>query len=131
MIRWTMTKATVAGIGVFVIGQILYLSFSRFELLRIVLLGTPGFAAFVAAYLAPRWKIVIGMSMAIYGALISELMTRGYEHFGGHVDHIGGLVATLLILLVYDAAFSVVGSVAGDFLSRRRQQGNDQRPSPH
>lgn len=119
MIRWTAPKATLSGIGVFVLGQVLYLAFSHHELLRIVLLGTPGFAAFVAAYLAPRWKMVVGMSMAIYGAVLGELMARGYEYFGGHADHIGGLVATLLILLAYYGAFSVVGSVTGVFLSRR------------
>lgn len=122
MIRWTVPKATLAGVGVFVLGQVLYLAFSHYDLLRIVLLGTPGFAAFVAAYLAPRWKVAVGMSMAIYGAVLGELMARGYEQFGGHVDHIGGLVATLLILLAYYGAFCVVGSVAGAFLSRRPDQ---------
>lgn len=119
MIQWTVPKATLAGIGVFVFGQVLYVGFSHQELLRLVLLGTPGFAAFVAAYLAPRWKIVVGMSMAIYGAVLGELMARVYEYFGGHVDQIGGLLATLVILLVYYLALSLMGSVGGYFLSRK------------
>lgn len=119
MIQWTVLKATLAGIGVFVAGQALYLALTHHELLRVVLLGTPGFAAFTTAYLAPRWKVVVGTSMAVYEAVLGELMARGYEHFGGQVDHIGGLVATFLILLAYDAVLGVVGSVAGAFLSRR------------
>jgi len=125
MMRWTVPKATLAGIGVFILGQVLYVGFSDHELLRLVLLGTPTFAAFIAAYLAPRWKIVVGMSMAIYGAALGELIARGYEHFGGHVDHIGGLLATLAILLVYHSAFSLVGTVAGAFMSRKSQEHSD------
>jgi hypothetical protein len=67
MTRWTVPKASLAGIGVFVVGQVLYVIFSYHELLRLVLLGAPGFAAFVAAYLAPRRKMAVGMSMAIRG----------------------------------------------------------------
>lgn len=119
MIRWSVPKASLAGIAVFVLGDALYLAFSHYELLRFVLLGTPGFAAFVAAYWAPRWKMAVGMSMAIYGAVLGELMARVHEYLGGHVDHIGGLAATLLILLVYYAAVSAVGGFAGAFLSNR------------
>ena len=114
-----MLKASLAGIAVFVLGNMLHLAFSHHELLRLLLLGTPGFAAFVAAYWAPRWKMTVGMSMAIYGTVLGESMARVYEHFGGHVDHIGGVVATLLILLAYYGAVSVVGSLAGVFLSKR------------
>ena len=37
--------------------------------------------------------------MIRYGAVLGELMARVYEYFGGHVDHIGGLTATLLFFL--------------------------------
>lgn len=119
MIQWSVLKASLAGVAVFVLGNMLYLAFSHHELLRLLLLGTPGFAAFVAAYWAPRWKMAVGMSMAVYGAVLGELMARVYESFGGHVDHIGGVMATLLILLGYYGAVSVVGSLAGVFLSKR------------
>ena len=79
-------------------------------------------AVFIAAYLAPRRKLVVGVSMAIFGASISMLSALGYEYFGFHVDHIGGLFATFLILLSYNAAFCVVGSMAGYFLSRKMQK---------
>lgn len=120
MIQWSVLKASLAGVVVFLLGNMLYLAFSYHELLRLLLLGTPGFSAFVAAYLAPRWKMAVGMSMAIYGAVFGELMARVFEYFGGHVDHIGGLVATLIILLTYYGVVSVIGSFAGVFLSKRR-----------
>lgn len=120
MIGRSVPRASLAGIAVFVVGNTLYLAFSHYELLRLVLLGTPGFAAFVAAYWAPRWKMAVGMSMAVYGVVLAELMARVYEYLGGHVDHIGGLTATLLILLAYYGAVSVVGSLAGAFMSKRR-----------
>lgn len=120
MISWSVPKASLVGIAVFVLGNGLYLAFSHYELLRLVLLGTPGFAAFAAAYWAPRWKMAVGISMAVYGAALGELMARVYEYLGGHVDHIGGLAATLLILLAYYGAISIVGSLAGTFLSKRR-----------
>jgi hypothetical protein len=119
MIRSTIPRASLAGIGVFVLGQVLYVIYSHHELLRLVLLGTPGFSAFVAAFLAPRRKMLVGLSMAVYGAVLGELMARVYEYFGGHVDHIGGVVATFVILLVYHGALAVVGSVAGILISRR------------
>lgn len=118
MIRWTILKATLAGIGVFVLGQVLYFGFSHYELLRTILLGTSAFSAFVAAYFSPRLKIAVGMSMSIYSAVLGELMPNIYEHFGGHVDQIGGLVVTFVILLAYHLPLSIVGGVAGYFLSR-------------
>lgn len=60
--------------------------------------------------------------MAIYGTALGELMARVYEHFGGHVDQIGGLLATLVILLAYHSVFSMVGSVGGYLLSRKSKE---------
>lgn len=119
MIQWSVLKASLAGVAVFVLGNMLSLAFSHHEIPRLLLLGTPGFAAFIAAYWAPRWKMTAGMSMAIYGAVLGELMARVYEYFGGHVDHLGGVVTTLFIFLAYYGAVSVVGSLAGVFLSKR------------
>jgi hypothetical protein len=119
MMHWTAPKAALAGVSVFVLGQVMYYGFSHHELLRLVLLGTPGFAAFVAAYFAPRRKIAIGMSMALYGAVVGQLMTSGYEYLGGYVDHIGGVLETFVILLSYYLVLSLIGSVTGYFLSRK------------
>jgi hypothetical protein len=119
MTHWTSPKAVLAGLSVFVLGQAMYYCFVHHELLRLVLLGTPSFAAFVAAYLAPNRKIAIGMSMAVYGAIIGQLMAIGYEYLGGYVDHIGGVLETFVILLSYYLVLSLIGSVVGYFLSRK------------
>lgn len=119
MTHWTTPRASLAGISVFVLGQALYVAFSNHEPLRLILLCTPGFAALISAYLAPHWKIFIGMSMAIYGTMIGELMACIYEYFGGHVDHIGDTVATFIILFTYNTILSIIGSILGIVLSQK------------
>jgi hypothetical protein len=125
MIRGTVLKAILAGIGVLVLAQVLYvgvlLKIAHHEFLRLVLLGAPGFAALVAAYLAPNRKLLIGVSMSFHGAVIGLLSAIGYEQFGLPVDHIGGLLATFLILITYYTAWSIAGSLMGTFLSRKFQ----------
>ena len=112
MTHWTTPRASLAGISVFV-------AFSNHEPLRLILLCTPGFAALISAYLAPHWKIFIGMSMAIYGTIIGELMACIYEYFGGHVDHMGDTVATFIILFTYNTILSIIGSILGIVLSQK------------
>ncbi len=36
-----------------------------------------------------------------------------------YVDQIGGVLATFIILITYNAALSIVGSMGGVFLSRK------------
>jgi hypothetical protein len=113
----------LAGISVLILAQVLYvgvlLKISHHELLRLILLVVPGLAAFAAAYLAPRRKLLVGLSMAIYGAVIGVLSALGYESLGLHVDRIGGAWTTFTILLVYYLVLSFVGSMGGYFLSRK------------
>ena len=124
MINWTLPKAITVGICVFIFAQIMYVGvlvkISHYEILRLILLGSPGFAAFVTAYFAPHQKVVTGTFMAIPGTVIAMLAAFGYEYFGLHVDQIGGLMATFVILITYHAALCVVGSFAGYFLSSNR-----------
>lgn len=123
MIRWTVAKAMMAGISVIIFAQLLYvavlLKIADYELLRLILLGFPCLAAFVAAYWSPCRKISVGVSMAMYGAVIGVLSASCYDYFALPVDRIGGLFTTFFILLVYYGALSIVGSVAGVLLSRR------------
>jgi hypothetical protein len=128
MIRQTATKAIVIGVAVLVLANALWLAVllevKFHELLRIALLGFPSPAAFLVAYLAPRGKIVLGMSMALWGAIIGVLSTSIYDHLGVPVDHIGGPVAVFFVLLAYQLAYCTVGSVIGylfwRFTNRRR-----------
>lgn len=125
MISWTVPKAMAAGISVLIFAQIMYVgvmvSDNQYELLRLILLIFPCVSAFVATYFAPRWKLAVGFSMAIFGASIGMLSAYVYEHFGLHVDQIGGHLVTFLVLLVYDAVLSIIGSVAGYTLSGKKQ----------
>ena len=112
----------MAGIGVLILGHVLWvgvvLDMPYHEWLRLVLLCFPGVAAFFAAYWAPRNKILIGISMAVCGAAIAIVSSAVYESLGFHIDSIGTSMETFLIILIYDAALSVVGTAAGYMLSR-------------
>jgi len=125
VIRWTLVKALFAGVGVLFLAQALYLGvlikISYHEQLRLILLGSPALAAFAAAYFAPRRKLMAGLLMAICGAAIGTLSSLAYEFLGLHVDRIGGLLATFLILLAYDSVLSFLGGAAGVFFSRSSQ----------
>ena len=124
MMQWTVVKAALAGIGILILGQILFigvlLRVREHELLRYVLVTLPILAAFVAVYLAPRLKLVVGISMAIFEASLSMLFAFGYEYFGLHIDHIAGPLATFSILLVYNSVLCFVGGVTGYLFSHRR-----------
>ena len=123
MIRWSMLKAGMIGISVLILGHVLYflvlVGVRNHELLRVGLLFFPGIAAFATAYFAPRRKILMGISMAIYGAAIAIVSSSIYEFLGFHIDHIGGLFTTFTIILGYYVVFCAVGGLAGYFLARR------------
>lgn len=122
MIQRTVTNAVAIGIAVLVLANVLWLGVlwevKFHEWLRILLLGSPSLAAFLVTYLAPRGKIALGISMAVWGAAIGTLSTVIYEHLGVPVDHIGGPGAIFVVLLAYQLAFCSVGSVVGYLLWR-------------
>ena len=122
MTRWTTTRAKAIGITVLILAQVLYLGVllkvEHHELLRVMLLFSPGIAAFATAYLAPNRKVLAGSSMAVWGAGISMVSSVAYEMLGLLLDSIGGPLATFAIILAYYAVLSIVGSVAGHILSR-------------
>ncbi|CAK0764911.1 membrane hypothetical protein [Gammaproteobacteria bacterium] len=88
------------------------------ELLDFILIGTPGYAAFVATYLAQSWKIAVGLSMSVCAALVSIVSACLYEYMGFPIDHIGTLWTTFIILLVYYIPMGILGSTLGYVLSR-------------
>lgn len=126
MIQPTVTKAVVVGIAVLVLANVLWLGVlwevKFYELLRMTLLIFPGIASFLVAYLAPRGKIVLGISMAAWGATIGTFATSIYEHFGVPVDNIGGPMAIFFVLLAYQLVFCTVGSVAGYLFWRFKER---------
>jgi len=118
-----MLRAFTAGIGVLLAAQILYVGvlarINHHELLRSVLLAFPFAAAFLTAWLAPRRKMLAGLSMAVFGAAIGVAASFVYERLGFVVDEIGGLAATFLILLAYQGVSCVLGSGLAIFVWRR------------
>lgn len=124
MMRWTMLRAWMVGISVLILGHVLYflvlLEVRNYELLRVALLFFPSIAAFVTAYFAPRRKILMGISMAVYGAIVVMVSSFVYESLGFHIDHIGGLFTTFIIILSYYVVFCAGGGLAGYFLAQKK-----------
>jgi hypothetical protein len=126
VVAWTMTKAWLLGLALLVAGHLLWwgvlLDGAYSEALRVALFFVPAVAAFLVAYLAPRRKLLLGISMGLCGALIGFAAMAGYEHLGYHIDKIGGPLATLAILLAIHLGYSSVGSIAGYFTWRIRSR---------
>lgn len=111
-----MLKAFLTGISIYTFGCIIYivtLGHELIQLIELILLGTPGFSAFVAVYLSPRHKIAMGPLLAVCQTLIGQLMAYFYKSFGGHVDNIGDIFTTLLIIFLYNLTLCVIGSIFG------------------
>jgi hypothetical protein len=121
MIRLTIYRALLAGIGVLVLGQVLYIGvlikISYYDFLYWMLLGTPALAACIAAYMSPKWKLLTGISMAFFGAAIGVLSAIFYEYSGFPIDHIGSLSETFIIIFIWYAVLSIAGCVVGILLS--------------
>ena len=117
--------AVLAGVLILLAAQLLYVGvltkISHHEPLRLILLSAPILAAFVAAYLVPGrtvQKVLAGMSMAGVGALLGILSSLVYRALGLHVDQIGGLVTTFLVLLGYNGVAAAIGATLGVVFSR-------------
>jgi hypothetical protein len=78
-------------------------------------------SAFVVAYLSARMKIIVGMSMFVFGAAIGLISRTLLERVGVGIDLVGTPVETFLILLAYNVAYATVGAVAGYLFWRYRR----------
>ena len=121
-----MAKAIITGLIVIILFD------AGFELrplyqfslaLWVCYLGPP-MAAFVVAYLAPRNKRIIGLSMALWGAALSDLLPLFYDLIGLPVDHIGlkGNVIRFFMNLVIYGFLCAIGSALGYLLSQPRSE---------
>jgi hypothetical protein len=115
--RWTMTKAWLVGVALIVLAHLLWwvvlMEVPLGGVLRVLLYVLPVLAAFTVAYLAPRQKLLLGMSMSLCGALLGFLAMNGYARLGYHIDNIGGPLATLAILFALHLGYAAVGTTAG------------------
>jgi|ERR1700690_213325 len=101
---------------VFVATLINYDQRALMPLLRI----SPFVASFVAAYLSPRNKFTIGMSLAIPTAILGLVVTIAYQLFGKAVDFAGlqGGLILFAVSLAYGFILCSLGGAAGCFLAR-------------
>lgn len=97
--------------------------------LLLLLQISPFVAAFVSAYLAPRKKIILGTSMAIPAAILSVAVTFAYQLFGKDVDFPGlrGGLILFTVTITYSCILCLLGSIAGNFLSKKRQRGQNKK----
>ena len=88
----------------------------------LVLWCSPAVAAFVAAYRAPRKKILLGASMAIPAAASVVLINHAHEAQGHAVDFPGlrGGWILMKVTLEWDLMVCLVAATVGYFLSRKR-----------
>src|SRR5688500_1096253 len=116
-----MVRAWLYGVLVLIIvhlllwGVVAQIPFS--ELLRNVLFAGPPAASLLTAYLSPRHRFLMGMSLAPCGALIGYAAQLLYAAFGYHVDRLGvDALSTLQVLLVFNVLYAVIGSLLGILL---------------
>lgn len=91
------------------------------EILMLLFWGLPAIAAFLTAYLAPDRKIILGISMALWSAILSGILNIVYESLGNAVDFSGvsGMLIVIFYSLVSNGIFCTLGATLGYFLSRK------------
>lgn len=120
----SMLKAWTLGAGILFLGHVMWSmvlnSHTYPELLALTLKLLPTVAAFATAYLAPRKKILLGISMALLGAVLTSAFNFIYEAFDLPVDFAGprGAPYLFMIALASNAFLCTIGSVAGYFLTK-------------
>ncbi len=81
---------------------------------------SPFVASFVAAYLSPRNKCTLGMSLAIPTAILSLVVTIAYQLLGKAVDFAGfqGGIILFAVSLAYGFILCSLGGAVGCFLAK-------------
>ena len=93
------------------------------EVLVFLLWLSPLVAALVTAYLAPRRKIMMGMSMVLPTVVLAVTLNFVYQWLGNAVDFPGARGGLLLFAttLVYSAILCGLGSIGGLVLAKKFQ----------
>ena len=122
-----MIIALVVGVGLLIAAYGLWFAtlqgeqFSEFNVL--ILWVSPFIAAFVSAYLAPRYKLLLGISMVLPTAILSVALNYLYQVQGSSVDFPGGHGAMILFMttLLYSSILCSIGAVIGRALSIKKE----------
>ncbi len=118
----SIPKALTIGIGVILAAQILWvvvLKCAVYPWLIWVLQASPFVAAATVAYLAPRNKIYLGMSMAVFAALLSTTSNFIYASLELPTDLPGiqGALTFFGIALASGTVLCAAGTVVGYLFS--------------
>ena len=91
------------------------------EALVVLLWLSPLVAALVTAYLAPRRKVMMGMSMVLPTTVLAVTLNFVYQWLGNAVDFPGARGGLILFssTLVYSAILCGLGSIGGLVLAKK------------
>ncbi|RPH97279.1 MAG: hypothetical protein EHM68_08895 [Lysobacterales bacterium] len=121
-----MIWAWLLGVGLLLAIFALWLLLLRMEVFAqwalVLLWISPAVAAFVASYLSPSHKIILGLSMAIPTAVFAAALNRVLQIQGLAVDFPGpsGGLILFIVVLVGAAVLSSLGGILGMGVSRGR-----------
>jgi hypothetical protein len=125
----TVFKAWSMGAGILILVYVAWfisLQSSQYsEALVFLLWSSPLVAAFVSAYLAPRKKILLGMSMVLPTTTLAVTLNFVYQWLGNAVDFPGARGGLILFTttLVYSGILCALGSMGGVVLAKKLQDG--------
>lgn len=109
------TKATIFGVGLLIIGHLLYIGvlqkIEHQDILRKCVLCIPFMSGMLAAYLAPGWKILVGASMGFWGAIIGIASATFYRYLGFKTDSIGTTLETFTVIFIYQTFLGLLGGI--------------------
>lgn len=96
------------------------------EALVFLLWLSPFIAALVSAYLAPRKKILLGMSMVLPTTILAVTLNFVIQWLGNAVDFPGarGGLIVFTTTLVYSGFLCGLGSMGGLVLAKKLQKGS-------
>lgn len=120
----SILKAWLVGVAVLLVSNGVWfvsLQAHSFSVLLVWLLWiSPLIAALVSAYLSPRKKILLGISLAIPAAIFAVALNTIYELLGNAVDFPGlrGGASLFVITLGYSVLLCALGGGVGYYLSR-------------
>lgn len=123
-----MIRALVIGVGILLLGELIWVLCFLFEtystLMAWILWLFPAIAAFVIAYLAPRKKFLMGMLIAVCGAVLYGTSNLIFEAVGLPVDFYGvkGGLIVLTLILVNNVVLCSISSTVGYLLSRKKNK---------
>jgi hypothetical protein len=91
------------------------------EVLMFFLWSAPAVAAFVTAYLSPRKKVLLGVSIAPLAVILVCTLNFAYQAFGHAVDFHGirGGIILATITMVFDGVLCAIGATCGYLLTRK------------